>query len=212
MANASFDKFAYHKTMGAGLTDGEYRVLAVMWDYASADGTNIRPTHKAVAAQCGTSERSVRRHVASLLAKEWLHENRPGRSAGRGGGAAEYRLKTPGTPANPDRCSVSDVARTPANPGQNTGQSVQEHQPILTETPAKSGRPSDQEQIKRTDQRPDSSVSGEFASNSPGAATADPVQAPKGYGCCECGKRFDGDPPQRHLLTKRPVCADCCPF
>src|SRR5438067_116192 len=155
MTEAKFDKFAYHKAMGAGLTDGEYRVLAVMWDYAKPDGTDIRPTHKALADQCGMGLRTVRRHVASLLSKGRLHEDRRGRNVGRGGGAAQYRLTTPGTPANIGLCSVSDSVRTPTNPDPNTGQSVQEQRPIRATTPASTGRLTDKEQIKRTDQRTD---------------------------------------------------------
>jgi hypothetical protein len=147
-----FNKFAYHKTMGTGLTDGEYRVLAVMWNYAKQDGTDIRPTHQVLADQCGMGLRTVRRHVASLLTKGWLHEDRPGRNVGRGGGAAKYRLTTPGTPANIGRSSAPDLAGTPANPDRNTGQSVSEHRPIRVRTPANTGRLTDKEQIKRTDQ------------------------------------------------------------
>jgi hypothetical protein len=210
MTGSTFNKFDYHKSMGAGLTDGEYRVLAVMWDYAKPDGTDIRPTHKAVADQCGMGMRTVRRHVASLLAKGWLHEDRPGRNVGRGGGAAKYRLTTPGTPANTGRCSASDSDGTPANPDQNTGQSVSEHRPIRVGTPANTGRLTDKEQIKRTDQVTKSFVSGRFVSKSPSASASTATE--DGYECCECFQRFKGDPPQRHLKTRQPVCADCPPF
>jgi Helix-turn-helix domain len=150
-----FDKFAYHWKMGNGLTDGEYRVLAVMWNYAKPDGTDIRPTHKVLAEQCGMGSRTVTRHVASLVTKGWLHVDRPGRNVGRNGGAAKYRLTTPGTLANTGHSSAPDADETPANPDQNSGQSVQEQWPIRVGTLANTGHLIDQEQIKRTDQGKD---------------------------------------------------------
>jgi hypothetical protein len=224
MTEAKFDKFAYHKTMGAGLTDGEYRVLAVMWDYAKPDGTDIRPTHKVLAAHCGMGVRTVERHVASLRAKGWLHEDRPGRNVGRGGGAAKYRLSTPVSPANSGGSSGAETPAnsggssrvSPANPDKNTRQSVQEHPPIRVGTPANTGGLTDKEQIKRTDQGTESFVSTRLVSNSPGAGAGanSGTDDEDGYKCSECSKHFDGQPPHRHERTRQPICGTgtCCPF
>lgn len=113
MTVAKFDKFAYHKSLrGADLTDGEYRVLATLWDYASPDGTNAHPGNKVLAADCKMSPSKVERALVSLRAKDWIYQDMPGRSRGRGGGgfAAVYRLTAPESAVTDDGSLTAESA------------------------------------------------------------------------------------------------------
>lgn len=70
----------------------------VMATYASADGTNVRPGQRRLAAVLGTSEMTVRRGQSELEATGMLEMVFKGHSLGRGqsgGYASEYRLTVP---------------------------------------------------------------------------------------------------------------------
>jgi hypothetical protein len=69
-----------------------------MATYASADGSNVRPGQRRLAAVLGTSEMTVRRGQSELEAVGMLDMVFKGRSLGRGqsgGYASEYRLTVP---------------------------------------------------------------------------------------------------------------------
>lgn len=96
------DKFAYHKALrgrfgkGRELTETEYIVLSVLWDYADADLSNARPGNTRLAQDLGYSgphaARTAGAHVKSLERKRFAVCTR--RSGGRGS-AATYRLTLP---------------------------------------------------------------------------------------------------------------------
>lgn len=125
-------------------------VAFVLATYASANGTQIRPGERRIAAVCDMGERTVRRHVTALRDMGLLDQ------IGRGGGpnkaASLYRLTIPtdlleraelldpdeGTPA-------TQVASVPGpNSGhlgglssmENSGHSGQELRPLRDRTPA----------------------------------------------------------------------------
>jgi hypothetical protein len=150
-----FDKFAYHKSLrGAVLSAPEYRVLSTLWDYADADGTNARPGHERLAEDCGMAVKTVGTHVASLLTKGWLREDRRGGSLGRNGGstAASYTLQTPESPA---KSGGSLPPESPAKSGRIIGHIRENHRPDSGESPAESGRLPDHLPDQRKDQLPD---------------------------------------------------------
>lgn len=92
------DKFEYHKRMTAdrALTHAEYRLLATLWDYADADGTNIHPGRERMEQHSTLSDKKVRDALRKLLDAGYIVETtKGGRVKGGRGLATVYRLSIP---------------------------------------------------------------------------------------------------------------------
>lgn len=113
---------------GADLSAGEFRVLVTVVGYANSyDGRNAHPGNPTLARDCGMTERSVERHLKSLMSKGWLSQRvRGGRNGAGDSWASTYDLRTPrvstrqtcrdDTESQPDNSSVSTRQNVSLNP------------------------------------------------------------------------------------------------
>lgn len=162
-----FNKFKFQKSLhGKDLSDGAYRVLITMLDYADPDGGNCFPDRKELAAACVMGERTVERHIATLVGLGLVARESRGRGAK--GSRSKFTFAAGAVAANPDGNAYASTrqivqeyppipAEVPANPDVSSRQSVQT---TREPTSANTGLP-DQYQINDqiTDQRAHGDVS-----------------------------------------------------
>jgi hypothetical protein len=92
----TFDKFAYHRALqGTPLSPSEYRVLATLWDYSSADGTNAYPGNERLSRDCCLSISTVKRALRSLQKCGYVHQESRGGNRGVVAQASVYSLTLP---------------------------------------------------------------------------------------------------------------------
>lgn len=115
-------RFDWEKLIRASNLESMTRLVAmVAASYSDKNGTNVRPGRKLLAAGCGTSKRTIERHLAILVRRGFLHcVESSGSVAGRAGAADVYQLTapTPATRLSPgsDEENEPDPA-TPVSPG-----------------------------------------------------------------------------------------------
>lgn len=110
------DRFTWERGLRSdpGATGARLAVLLTLGTYMDADGTNARPTQKALAEACGLKERAVRSHLSWAVDNGWLevvqrghHIVNSGRSV-----ASLYRATAP-QPAPPDRLCDTPTTGSP---------------------------------------------------------------------------------------------------
>jgi biotin operon repressor len=74
---------------GVTMNPNAFRVLTMLWTYASADGTNAHPGNERLAKDCAMAERTVERWLKWLRESGWIVLAEPGNGRGR---AANYSL------------------------------------------------------------------------------------------------------------------------
>lgn len=189
-----FSKLGYLESLrGADLTGSEFRVLVVMAGYAdSKDGRNARPGNDRLAADCRLEERSVRRCLASLVAKGWLRQERRGGRNGAGvAWASSYELSKPGSTGH---LSPLETGSQPDISRPSTG-----HPKCLSRT-SEVSQPDTSAPPPVLDPVKDPVLDPVRAEHDPWAARA----------CADCSRAITGDAVERP--DGRRVCAECPPF